>query len=355
MRTINKPGLTIILFILFIFSGCQTIGRSWIADYSDPYHKIVSKAGFGEKSFISGDVNLIYYEGPDNGPALVLLHAQIMDWFDYSRVLSKLSKSYHIYVVDYNGHGKTTAPASTMTAISIGNILSAFIKAVVKEPAFISGNSSGGLLTAWLAANKPELVRAIVLEDPPLFSAEYPRVKKTIAYRSFTTCHNYITENSTEDFLIFWIKSNSAFIAKNAGKDAVPLLISAVKIYRDAHPGEAVELRFLPDMMRMFIRGLSMFNPAFGDAFFTGVWNKDFDHAQALERIKCPVLLLQADFEILPDGTLNGAMDQNDAAKAMSLIKNGKFQRIKASHVIHLDKPQEYINIINGFFLGKNK
>jgi pimeloyl-ACP methyl ester carboxylesterase len=297
-------------------------------------------------------VKLRFAEGPTAGPALILLHAQLMDWFDYSRVLPELSKYFHVFAVDYNGHGKTTAPASTMNANSIGNALAAFMEAEVSEPAFISGNSSGGLLTVWLAANKPKLVRAIVLEDPPLFSAEYPRVKRTIAYRSFTTCYNYLAGERTEDFLAYWIESNSAFIAKNAGKQAAPRLISAIKAYRKARPGEAVELRFLPDMMRMFIRGMSEFDPAFGSAFYTGEWNRDFDHAAALARIQCPVLLLQADFEILPDGTLNGAMDQGDIQKAMSLLPNATYQKIKAGHVIHLDKPLEYSKIIRGFFLG---
>lgn len=73
MGTINKLGSLITLFVLLIFSGCKTIGESWVANYYDPYHKIVSKAGFREKSFILGDVNLIYYEGPDNGPSLLII------------------------------------------------------------------------------------------------------------------------------------------------------------------------------------------------------------------------------------------------------------------------------------------
>lgn len=88
-----------------------------------------------------------------------------------------------------------------------------------------------------------------------------------------------MTANSIGNILTSFIETvvkEPAFIAKNAGKDAAPRLISVITTYRDVHPGEAVELRFLPDMMRMIIRGLSMFNPAFGDAFFTGVWNNDF-------------------------------------------------------------------------------
>jgi len=147
--------------------GCKTIVNPLIKNYTDPYHEKLEKAGFTEKSLKIRETNLHYAEGPDNGPALLLLHAQIMDWLDYSRVLPELSKSYHIFVVDYNGHGKTTAPASPMNANTIGNILATFMKDKIKEPAFVSGNSSGELLTVWLAANKPQLVRAILLEDPP--------------------------------------------------------------------------------------------------------------------------------------------------------------------------------------------
>ena len=53
---------------------------------------------------------------------------------------------------------------------------------------------------AWLAANRPDLVRAIVLEDPPLFAAEYPRIKTTIPYRSFATCTDAVRDG-VDDFL----------------------------------------------------------------------------------------------------------------------------------------------------------
>ncbi|RZM27114.1 MAG: alpha/beta hydrolase [Pedobacter sp.] len=343
-------GCTIILAILF--TGCKAIVSPLVTNYTDPYHEKVEKAGFAEKSVKIRQTDLHYAEGPKNGPPLVLLHAQLMDWFDYSRVLPELSKSYHVFVIDYNGHGKTAAPASTMNANAIGNILATFMEKEVKEPAFVSGNSSGGLLTAWLAANKPELVKAILLEDPPLFSAEYPRVKQTIAYKSFETCHTYVASNSKADFITYWIGASSAFIEKNAGKKATPRLLAMVKTYKDANPGKPVELRFLPVMLRMFFRGMSRFDPHFGDSFYTGEWNREFDHAEALRKIKCPTLLLQANFETRADGILDGAMNQNDADKAMTLLSNAKYQKINASHVVHLDKPEEFIKIMNRFFLA---
>jgi pimeloyl-ACP methyl ester carboxylesterase len=341
------------VILTIVFTGCRAIVNPIVKNYIDPYHDKVEKAGFIEKSVKIRETDLHYVEGPDNGPALVLLHAQLMDWFDYSRVLPELSKSYHIFVVDYNGHGKTTAPASTMNANAIGDILATFMEKEIKEPAFVSGNSSGGLLTAWLAANEPKVVKAILLEDPPLFAAEYPRVKQTIAYKSFQSCNIYVESNSKADFLTYWIKASSAFITKNAGKKATPQLLSMVKSYREANPGKPVELPFLPVMLRMLFRGLSNFDPHFGYAFYSGEWNEGFVHADALKNINCPTLLLQANFETRADGILDGAMNQNDADRAMALLSNAKYIKIDASHVIHLDEPKKFIEIMNRFFLNK--
>jgi len=341
------------VMMIIVFSGCKVVVNPLVKNYTDPYHKIVQKAGFAEKAVKIGQTDLHYAEGPDNGPTLLLLHAQLMDWFDYSRVLPELSKSYHIFVVDYNGHGKTTAPAGTMNANAIGNILATFMENEMKESAFVSGNSSGGLLTVWLAANRPKLVKAILLEDPPLFSSEYPRVKQTIAYKSFKTCHNFIESDNKENFLNYWVMANSTFIAKNAGEKAAPILISMSDIYSHANPGKAIELRFLPTMLRLFFRGMSRFDPHFGDAFYTGEWNNGFDHAEALKKIRCPTLLLQANFEISDDGILNGAMDKKDSSRATELLSYGTYQKIDAAHVIHIDKPKDFIKIMNRFFLNK--
>ncbi len=349
----NKTKLFSIAFVAILsLNSCKNLVKSYIQNYQDPWHKKVEKAGFQKKTFFDGEVNISYVEGPDNGPALVLLHAQMMDWYDYSRVLPELSKSFHIYDVDYYGHGKTSAPAELMNANAIGESLAKLIQTIIKEPVFVTGNSSGGLLTTWLAANKPELVKAILLEDPPLFASEYPEVKNTIANKSFATWHNYIKEGSKDDFLKYWLISSKEFIAKHAGENALPKLLSAIDDYHEAHPGEPVELGFLPDMMRMIIRGMSQFDPAFGDAFYTGTWNKGFDHAEALKKIQCPALLLHANFEINEDGILNGAMNQEQADSVVSLIPNAQYKRIDASHVVHLDKPKEFIQIAKDFFLN---
>jgi pimeloyl-ACP methyl ester carboxylesterase len=329
-----------------------------VDDYTDPWHKRVTDAGYSLKTAKVGDVGFSYAEGPDNGPALMLLHAQQLDWFSYSRVLPALSEKFHVFDVDYQGHGKTTTPDDyVMSANTIGPDLATFIEQVIGTPAYVTGNSSGGLLTTWLAANRPDLVKAALLEDPPLFASEYPRIKKTVADRDFAASHAAIKQGGVDDFLLFYIDQTKDFFNKNIGYGSSFALKEAVKERRRSHPGEPVELGIIPDdTIRMFLRGMDngQYDPRFGDAFYVGTWNKRFDHAEALAKIKRPTMLLHANYSWNDEAILNGAMSKADADKAMSYLKTGTYKRIDATHVTNLDKPKDFTRILEHFFLDQN-
>lgn len=318
--------------------------------YQDPYHKKVANAGFVEKDIQIGAVRFHYAEGPDHGPALLLLHAQHMDWFSYSRVLPALSKSFHVFAVDYHGHGKTAAPVESLCANQTGKDLAQFIKSIIKEPVFVSGNSSGGVLTVWLAANEPGWVKAIVLEDPALLSSECPRLYSTVADRSFSICTYFLKDGKT-DFLLYWIESCQDFFRKYVGVNIAPMLQRSINRYRKNNPGKPVEIWYLPVIVRLMMRGMSTYDPHCGAAFHEGKWNAGFDHAEALRRVQCPALLLHADYQILKDGTLNGAIDQAEADRIVSLLPNGKYKRIHSLHVVHLNQSRQFTMILEDFFL----
>lgn len=244
-----------------------------------PWHAAVARAGYREKVATVNGVQFSYREGPRHGPALVLLHAQQMDWFSYSRVLPTLAQHFHVFDIDYQGHGTTRTPAGyPMSANRIGADLAALLESVVGGPAYVTGNSSGGLLTVWLAANRPDLVRARVLEDPPLFSSEYPRIKKTIAYRDFTSSNKAVL-HPVDDFLLFWINDSREFFDQNVFPGSTVVLTEAVKAQRLIRPGQPIELDIVGnDMIRLFLRGMDhQYDPRFGAAFYRGTWNADFD------------------------------------------------------------------------------
>ena len=319
------------------------------------YHAEVIAAGYIQKTALVNEVHWSYVEGLRNGPSLVLLHAQLLDWFSYSRVLAALSRSFHVIDIDYPAHGKTTTAVDyPMTASRIGSDLADFIEKKVGTQVFITGNSSGGLLAAWLAANRPSLIRAVVLEDPPLFSSEYPRIKQTIAQRAFKTSHTAVANDHPNDFLLYWIRSNARFFRNNVGPGISLILAAAIRRYRKRNPGKPVELALVEhDTVRMMLRGLDQYDPRFGAAFFDGTWGRDFNHTQALEAIACPTLLMQANTSLLPDGTLNGAMTADDAMRATSLLKNGHYTKVEADHVINLEKPDVFVETLERFLLHR--
>ena len=329
-----------------------------VDSYVDPWIQKVADAGYTEKTAQVNDVNFSYVQGPDNGPPLMLLHAQLMDWFDYSRVMPDLAKNYHVFVVDYQGHGDTTYPDDyPMTANQIGTDLGAFMDQEIGEPAFVSGNSSGGLLTTWLAANRPDAVRAVALEDPPLFASEYPEIKDTVAIKAFKSSYDVANDAAgNDDFLMYWLDYNSAFFDKNVFPGSATVIKYFVTSYREANPGEPVELSFIgDDIIKLLMRGLETYDPRFGAAFYDGSWNEGFDHAEALQKITAPTLLIHANFETTDEGLLNGAMDQDEADKVMSLLSDGTYERVDSEHVVHLDHPDEFVNMLNDFFLDGSK
>jgi pimeloyl-ACP methyl ester carboxylesterase len=327
-----------------------------LLSYKDPYHEKVAAAGYVAKTAQVNGVKLSYAEGPDNGPPLVLLHAQLLDWFSYSRSLPELAKSFHVYAIDYQGHGATVVSADyPMTANQIGADLAAFIERDIGQPVYVTGNSSGGLLATWLAANRPALIKAALLEDPPLFSSEYPAIKTTIAMRAFETSYSAANIDHPDDFLLYWVNKNSTFFTNNIGPGSAVILSAAIVAYRQANPGVPVEIGLVQDdTIRMMLRGLDhQYDPRFGAAFYDGSWNQGFDHATALAAINCPVLLMQANTSYLADGTLDGAMSQEQADRAMSLLKNGKYLKVDSGHVVNLENPDVFVKALKEFFLNQ--
>ncbi len=339
--------IAVIALMIITFIG-------YLVTYSNPADKALEKAGIVEKQVQVNRVKFNYAEGPDNGPALILLHAQLLDWYTYCEVLPELSTKFHVFAIDYPGHGKTIVPEEyVMSANNIGKDLGCFIDEVVGEEVFVTGNSSGGLLTTWLAANRPDIVKAVVLEDPPLFSAEYPEVKSTVANKAFTQSKRALESEFDGDFLMYWIKNSSQFFDTYVFKGSDKIIEGMVFLRRTFNPNNALAIPFMPVSVQETLRGLDKYNPKFGAAFYDGSWNEGFDHAQALADIECPVCLIQADFDYLEDGTLNGAMSQEMADYAMELLKDGTYVRLESGHVTNLEVPEEFITVLEDFFLNE--
>jgi pimeloyl-ACP methyl ester carboxylesterase len=318
----------------------------WIGlKFKEPALDEVEEAGFEEKVCTINGTTINYVEGPDNGPPLLLIHGQLVLWESYQRVLPDLSHHFHVFAPDCHGHGKSSKRPDQYNVQAMGRDFAAFIEDVVGTPAIVSGNSSGGLLALWLAAHAPEHVLGIVLEDPPLFSSEYPRIKETFAWDTMATAHEFL-QTSEDDFLDYYLLNSRLMSLLKGIRDVI---YQWVQFYKRVRPNAPVQVFFLPLSLRLLFKGMTMYDPHFGEAFYDGSWHKDFDHAEALSSVACPAVLIHAKWSYDENGVLMGAMDADDASRANALMRHSKLEKVKAGHSVHIGKPDTFTRVMLDF------
>jgi len=312
-------------------------------------NRALAKAGFKERDFHTGEVILNYVAGPDNGPPLVFIHGQSVTWEEYTFIMPLLAHRFQVFAVTLRGHGKSSWTPGRYTFNRLGEDMTRFLEQVVGRPAVIAGNSSGGVLAAWLAANVPERVRAIVLEDPPLFRCDWPSIKTTAVYDTFLAFSRRAIPGGGGYARFFG--DHVASIARQAAQVmntkvppafVVKVLARLIAAKEALSPGKPVDFWFLPPLLRIIMRGTSQFDGNFSRAFVEGTAGENFDHAETLARIHQPVLFLHALFFKLADGRLLGALDDDDVARVKALVPGPwQYVRMDCGHAIALEAPQQ--------------
>ena len=307
--------------------------------------KPVWKAGFVEKTVtLPNGVTLNYGEGAENGkPPLLLIHGQTGAWQDYASVLPQLQQYYHVFAVDCHGHGKSDRTPQRYKAKWIGEDFAWFIQNVMGAPAVVSGHSSGGLLTAWLAANAPEQVAGVVLEDPPFFSTvPGGRWESSFAYvDTYEPMHRFLNQTAEKDWVLYYLE-HCAW-GKFVGEKGMNGMLKYGRKYRAKHPDKPLHFFFLPDSINRMFWFMDQYDLRFGDAFYDSSWFEDFDQEDALRRVLCPAVLIHTNWSIDENGVLMAAMSGEDAEHANALMKASEIVDIPSGHDSHVEKPEAFL------------
>lgn len=111
-----------------------------------------------------GEVTLHYAEtGPADGPALVFANSLGTDFRLWDDVLPLLPAGLRVIRYDKRGHGLSSCPAGEWGMADLVADAARLLDALrVRESVFV-GLSIGGMIAQGLAAERPDLVRAMVL------------------------------------------------------------------------------------------------------------------------------------------------------------------------------------------------
>jgi pimeloyl-ACP methyl ester carboxylesterase len=286
---------------------------------------------YSEKQINLGEVTMNYAEAGDAGnPALLLLPGQSESWWGYQQAMRLLESRYHVFAVDLRGQGRSSQTPKRYTFDNLGNDLVRFITLAIGRPVIVSGNSSGGILSAWLSAySMPGQIRGSLLEDPPLFSGElaplYGQSQRQSSGPVLELFCRFIGDQ--------WKIGDWKGLTAAAKKSASPLA-RAMGSFEEA-----------PQNLREY-------DPEWSRAFLEGTMSMSLPHELLLTQVKTPILLTHHARAIDPvTGHLAGALSDFQAEKAGELIVTTgmAFERQSfpdAEHAMHATDPELFVNTL---------
>ena len=291
---------------------------------------------------------LNYYELGTARNKLLLLHAQGTNSCSFDSVVAKLAKYYHVYMVDYYGHGKSSRNPEKYNLVSIGNDIMDFIENVICDSVTVLGHSSGGLIAAYIASQSSRCTK-LILEDPPFFSSWGERRYNTYNYKDLScVCHNFLSQDAEKDFVYYYFKNQYCWnFFPDESRETVREKLSGFTLkYRTKHPDKNLKVPFWPKKFLEGFHGLQYYDPHFGEAFYSDSFNDTVDYNDLLSKIKCKTLFMKAKATIGENGLLQGALSDEDLQRVNALIENMKIKHFDCGHGIHTEKANQFVKAI---------
>jgi esterase len=111
-------------------------------------------------------------DGPENAVPVLFLHGVTSCTRTWGWLPEQITGGRRIIRVDFRGHGRSGAAPGRYTVRDYSSDVAAVLREVAGTPAVLVGHSLGGCVAWCVAQTQPDLVRAALLEDPPLLASQ---------------------------------------------------------------------------------------------------------------------------------------------------------------------------------------
>jgi pimeloyl-ACP methyl ester carboxylesterase len=120
---------------------------------------------------------VVHRSGLEGGPDLLLVHGLTDSSGGWGQAVAHWGRSYRVTTLDLRGHGESPRFTEAELQGHPGDLMVEDVVAVVSrlERPVVVGHSLGGAIALAVGAHHPELVRALVLEDPAPRGPEEPQ------------------------------------------------------------------------------------------------------------------------------------------------------------------------------------
>ena len=242
-----------------------------------------------QRSAQLGTVRLAFSVSPQREATLVLLHGG-----SGARVgadlIDQIDSRWQCWAPDLRGHGDSSHTPGHYALDEVAADVALLIQEVVGSPSAVYGHSFGGHVGLVLAADWPDLVRALILGDTPLsLETLAPHIERN---RGMTSKWRELAASG----------ASTAEIARQL--HGIPEVVSAVGPASPYYDAMAASLaRHDPDFLDSVLERLN-------------VSHGRLKGGAILSRIRCPVLLIRA------DPAYGGVVDDTDLRLATQYLSS---------------------------------
>ena len=241
---------------------------------------------------------------------LLMLHGVGRAGRTFSSFATMLPERFHIRTLDFRGHGTSGRAGDRYRVVDYVLDAVAAVEAIGK-PVVVYGHSLGSLVAAALAACRPKLVKAIVLEDPPS-PGFWKELQSTNYYPTFKAMHHWADQHG----------ASVAEIAKGFGQEVLKTFGDG-RVMRIADVRDPVNLRFTASCLRDLDSSVMK-------AILEERWAQGYEIDEIFRSIQCPSLILRGDV------AKGGMLPEADAESLINLLADGtKIDFPTAGHLLH--------------------
>lgn len=282
---------------------------------------------FREEKFTLDGIGLNVAFGPaGDQPPLLFFHGVTRRWQTFLPMLTALAGRFSVQAVDHRGHGASDrAPGQAYRVIHYVNDGEALVRKLWTRPGFLYGHSLGAMVALAVASRAPELVRGVIIEDPP-FHTMGARIADGNWLGYFRCLAPFVGSQLPTAELARQL-SDATMTDSKSGR---PIRLGAVR--------DACALRFMADALRRL-------DPGVLSAILDGRWLEGLDEAAVFAALRTPALVLQA------DGEMGGMLTDDDVRRLTAAASDCVAVRFPGvGHMIHGVKTQDVLNMIHWFF-----
>lgn len=266
----------------------------------------------------SEGIALVYDETGEPGqPPLLLLHGLGDARSTWGAFVPGLSGRNRVVALDFRGHGESAHAPGTYTldhyladALTLGDT-------VLDQPAVVVGHSLGGVAALSMAQRRPELVRGLLLEDPPLYPTEDSPVVPF-----FSLIRQFTQEMQARHAPIEEYEAAMAAVPGRQGRRSMAELLG-------------------PEATRARAEAMARIDP---DVFLPALDGTGLRGARPDLPVSCPVLVLRA------DPLLSAAFTSEHEKQFRATNPQAEVRVVLgAGHLVHEEEPERFSSELDSF------